>query len=149
MIISIEILPESRIAYFRNIGEYGGTQNKKLMESFKNWAKLNNIFNNSTILGIPQDDPNNTPKEDCRYDVCIIIDDDFKVIEPAKSGTFSGGKYAVFLLDHTKEAVSEFWNSVFTEIEKNDLSIKKQPIIERYTSQMIDKDLCEILVPIN
>ena len=57
MIISIEILPESRIAYFRNVGEYGGTQNKELMESFKKWAKLNGVFDNSTILGIPQDNP--------------------------------------------------------------------------------------------
>ncbi|CAI8783147.1 hypothetical protein EMIT0133MI5_20112 [Bacillus velezensis] len=30
--ITIEELPESKIAYFRNIGEYGGKQNKELME---------------------------------------------------------------------------------------------------------------------
>ncbi len=67
---------------------------------------------------------------------------------PARVGEFSGGKYAVFLLDHTKEAVSEFWSNIFSEIERNNLSIREQPIIERYTSQMIDNHLCEILVPI-
>ncbi|WP_397538708.1 GyrI-like domain-containing protein [Rummeliibacillus pycnus] len=148
MKISIEELPESRIAYFRNHGEYSEKQNKELMESFKNWAQLNGVFDNSTILGIPQDNPEVTPKEECRYDVCVVIDKDFNIEEPAQVGKFYGGKYAVFLLDHTKEAISEFWSNIFFEIEKNNLSIREQPIIERYTSQMIDNHLCEILVPI-
>ena len=64
-------------------------------------------------------------------------------------GEFPGGKYTVFLLDHTKEAIGEFWSNIFSEIERNNLSIREQPIIERYTSQMIDHHLCEILVPIH
>ncbi|TCZ74024.1 transcriptional regulator [Paenibacillus albiflavus] len=148
MKITIEELAESRIAYFRNVREYGEKQNKELMESFKKWAQLNGIFDNSTILGIPQDNPEVTPKEECRYDVCIVINKDFNVAKPAHVGQFTGGKYAVFVLDHTKEAVSEFWGNIFSEIEKNNLLIREQPIIERYTSQMIDNHLCEILVPI-
>lgn len=148
MKITIEKVPESRIAYFRNVGEYGEKQNKKLMENFKKWAKLNGVFDNSIILGIPQDNPEITPKEECRYDVCVVINKDFNVKKPAHIGKFSGGKYAVFLLDHTKEAVSEFWGNIFSEIERNNLLIREQPIIERYTSQMIDNHLCEILVPI-
>lgn len=146
--MTIEELPESRIAYFRNVGEYGGKQNQELMESFKKWAQLNGIFNNSTILGIPQDNPEIIPKEECCYDICIIVNNHFKVKEPALLGKFTGGKYAVFLLDHTKEAINKFWDSIFSEIEKSDLSLREEPIIERYTPQMIDKHLCEILVPI-
>jgi len=148
MKITIEELPESRIAYFRNVGEYGEKQNKELMESFKKWVKLNGVFDSSPILGIPQDNPEVTPKGECRYDVCVIINKGFNVVEPAQVGHFSGGKYAVFLLDHTKEAVSEFWGNVFSEIAKNNLTIREQPIIERYMPQMIDNHLCEILVPI-
>ncbi|CAF1773591.1 GyrI-like domain-containing protein [Bacillus subtilis subsp. subtilis] len=148
MKITIEELPESRIAYFRNVGEYGGKQNKELMESFKKWAQVNGVFHNSVILGIPQDNPSITPKEECRYDVCVVINKDFNVPQPAQVSKLPGGKYAVFLLDHTKEAVSEFWGIIFSEIEKNSLTIREEPIIERYTSQMIDNHLCEILVPI-
>ena len=148
MKITIEEIPESRIAYFRSVGEYGEKQNKELMESFKKWAQLNGLFDNSTILGVPQDNPQVTPKEECRYDVCVVIDKDFNVAKPAQVGKFPGGKYAVFMLDHTKEAVSEFWGSVFSEIGRNNLSIRKEPIVERYTSKMIDNHLCEILVPI-
>lgn len=141
MKITIEELPELRIAYFRNVGEYGGKQNKELMESFKKWAQLNGVFHNSVILGIPQDDPSITPKEECRYDVGVVLNEDFNVLQPAQVGKLPGGKYAVFLLDHTKEAVSD-------EIEKNSLTMRGEPIIERYTSQMIDNHLCEVLVPI-
>lgn len=148
MNITIEEIPKSRIAYFRNVGEYGEKQNKELMESFKKWAKLNGLFDNSIILGIPQDNPEITPKEECRYDVCIVIENNFKVAKPAQAGEFSGGKYAVFLLDHTKEAVSEFWGIIISEIERHNLSLRQQPIIERYNSQMIENHLCEILVPI-
>lgn len=112
MKITIEELPESRIAYFRNVGEYGGKQNKKLMESFKKWAKLNGVFHNSIILGIPQDNPSITPKEECRYDVCVVVNKDFNVPQPAQVGKLPRGKYAVFLLDHTKKAVSEFWGII-------------------------------------
>ena len=118
------------------------------MESFKNWAQLNGLLDHSAILGIPQDHPHRTPKEKCRYDVCVVVKQDFHVPEPARIGTFSGGKYAVFLLDHAEEAVSGFWNTVFSEIEKNNLSIREQPIIERYTLQKMNHHLCEILIPI-
>ncbi|WP_107839153.1 AraC family transcriptional regulator [Metasolibacillus meyeri] len=148
MNITIEELPASRIAYFRSVGEYGGEKNKELMEAFKEWTKLHAVFEQSTILGMPQDNPAITAKEDCRYDVCMMISEGFIVTPPAQVGRFSGGKYAVFLLDHTKEAVSEFWRNVFFEIERNHLFIREQPIIERYTAQMIDQHLCEILVPI-
>lgn len=148
MKITIEEIPESRIAYFRSVGEYGEKQNQELMESFKKWAQINSVFDNSTILGIPQDNPQVTPKEECRYDVCVVINADFNVTKPAQVGKFNGRKYAVFIQDHTKEAVGEFWGNIFSEIEKNNLSIREQPIVERYTSQMIDNHLCEILVPI-
>lgn len=148
MKITIEELAESKIAYFRNIGEYGVKQNKELMESFKKWTRLNNLFEDSTILGIPQDNPEITPKEKCRYDVGIIVNEEFKVPAPAKVGKFDGGKYAVFKLNHTKEAIGDFWSNIFFEIEKNNLSIREQPIVERYTPQMIENHLCEVLVPI-
>lgn len=150
MQMKIEQLPESRIAYFRNIGEYGTKSNKQMMESFKKWAIASGVLDDqSTIYGIPQDNPEITAKEECRYDICVVISEDFKVERPAYAGLLSGGKYAVFLLDHTKEAVSEFWGNIYAEIAKNHLSIRQEPIIERYTLQMIDNHLCEILVPIN
>ncbi|MEC3841657.1 GyrI-like domain-containing protein [Bacillus amyloliquefaciens] len=121
---------------------------KKQVEKHFNTHYLSGERGESVILGIPEDHPHRTPKEKCRYDVCVVVNQDFHVPEPARIGTFFGGKYAVFLLDHTEEAVSGFWNTVYSEIEKNNLSIREQPIIERYTLQKINHHLCEILIPI-
>lgn len=117
MNITIEELPESRIAYFRNIGEYGGKQNKELMESFKNWAQLNGLLDHSVILGIPQDHPNRTPKEKCRYDVCLVINQDH-VPEPARIGTFSGGSTLSSCLTTQKRQSVDFGILFFLRSKK-------------------------------
>jgi DNA gyrase inhibitor GyrI len=76
-------------------------------------GQLNGVFDNSIILGIPLDNPEITPKEECRYDVCVVMNKDFNVERPAHIGGISGGKYADFLLDLTKETVSESWCTIF------------------------------------
>ncbi|HCG4536093.1 TPA: hypothetical protein NJY08_004945 [Salmonella enterica subsp. enterica serovar Typhi str. AG3] len=54
-------------------------------------GKVEWCIDNSTILGIPQDNPEITPKEEGRYDVCVLINKDFNVAKPAHVGKFSGG----------------------------------------------------------
>lgn len=145
---TIETLSPTGLAYFRSLGEYGSAQNKAIMDDAKGWAEMNGFSDHFTILGIPQDDPAVTPSEKCRYDVGILINDERQAVSPAMYGVLEGGQYAVFILDHTKEAVSNFWNQVFQTIEQHQLSVRNEPIIERYTPNMIEQHLCEILVPI-
>lgn len=54
--MQIEKITPKDIVYFRCVGPYGRA-NKKLMVDFKNWVKSNNLFYNSTILGVALDDP--------------------------------------------------------------------------------------------
>ena len=56
---------------------------------------IDSIFDSSTILGIPQDNPQVTPKDECRYDVCVVMNKDFYVAKPAQIGKFTGGKYHI------------------------------------------------------
>ncbi|QTD41909.1 GyrI-like domain-containing protein [Sporosarcina sp. Te-1] len=148
MNLTIEELPNSKIAFFRKVGEYGEVQNKELMESFKRWMQKNGLANHPTIYGIPQDNPELTLKEECRYDVGILVKNEENVAKPAQVGDFAGGKYAVFTLEHTKEAVHSFWETVFSKIEENNLTVSNKPIIERYTAELVHQHLCEILVPV-
>lgn len=71
--MKIEYLKSTKVVYFRRVGIYG-TENKLLMQSFKKWVKAEELFQESTILGIALDNPQNTPAKDCRYDVCLITD---------------------------------------------------------------------------
>jgi len=150
MTYQIEEMPTNRVAYMRRIGTYGA-ENYALMEKLKTWAKTNGLFTKSAvILGIAQDNPKTTPPENCRYDVCIVIQDDF-AIEDAdiNETTMPSGRYAVFTIDHTAEAVQRAWGEIFTQLSAQgqhpDFS---RPVLERYIPAMIEKHLCEICVPV-
>jgi DNA gyrase inhibitor GyrI len=148
--MKIETLPQQKIIFMRRTGEYGA-KNHKLMETFKYWLKTNQLFNeNTVILGIAQDDPTVTTPEHCRYDVgCVVTS--FNTFSEADIhfGKVPSGKYAVFTLAHTAEAMNEAWQNIPEDIEKTDYQIDYcRPIIERYAIQMVDKHLCEICVPV-
>lgn len=79
MDIMIENMPAYRIAYIRRIGPYG-KNNVETMEELKRWAKNNDLLNDeSIIIGIVQDNPETTKPENCRYDTCVVVSNDYSV----------------------------------------------------------------------
>jgi DNA gyrase inhibitor GyrI len=150
MDIVIEKIPAYGIAYIRHIGPYG-INNEKTMEELKKWAKLNHLFNDeSIILGIAQDNPETTKPENCRYDTCIVVSEDYSVTDSyVRKGNIVGGKYAVFKINHTAEAVQKGWIDIFPELFKQGYKFDEtRLIIERYIVQMVNTHHCEICVPI-
>lgn len=141
----IEKFDNITIGYMRRTGNYG-YKNKLLMESFKNYLKEHGLFNNSTtILGIALDNPKAVDPESLRYDVGFIINEPVDISLPTR--TIDSGKYAVFELPHTSEAISNFWKN----ISKTTISFQidyNKPIIERYYAKKIYKHLCEICIPL-
>lgn len=151
MEINVEKIPAYRIAYIRQVGPYG-TGNVQTMEKLKNWAKTNNLFNDkSIILGIAQDNPEITKPEECRYDVCIVVSNDYQVNEEyINLGNIIGGDYAVFKISHTTEAVQKAWTEIFPELIKQGYKFDEtRPILERYIVEMVNNHYCEICVPIH
>lgn len=121
------------------------------MEQLKNWARSNNLFNDeSIILGIAQDNPSITKPENCRYDVCFVISNDYSVDDNyINKGNIDGGKYAVFKINHTEEAVKKAWVEIFPELLKHCYQFdEKRPIIERYKTKIVKNHYCEICVPV-
>ena len=150
MTYQIEEMPKSRIAYMRRVGPYG-VGNYILMKKFKEWAKANGLFTESAvILGISQDNPATTPPENCRYDVCIVVSEQFTTTDTdVNEAKLPGGRYAVFTIDHTAEAIQKAWGEIFSQLSAQDKQPDvSRPIIERYIPAMINKHLCEICVPI-
>ena len=150
MTYQIEEMSKSRIAYMRRVGPYGAG-NYALMKKFKEWAKANGLFTASAvILGISQDNPAATPPESCRYDVGIVVSEDFTTTDAdVNVSELPGGRYAVFTIDHTAEAIQKAWGEIFVQLsaqgQQPDVS---RPILERYIPAMIEKHLCEICVPV-
>lgn len=150
MTYQIEEMTKNHIAYMRRVGPYGAG-NYALMKKFKEWAKANSLFTESAIiLGISQDNPATTPPESCRYDVCIVVSENFAATDAnVNKAELPGGRYAVFTINHTEEAVQKAWGEIFSELQAQgqqpDVS---RPMLERYIPAMIDKYLCEICVPV-
>ncbi len=150
MDVNIEMIPSYKIAYIRRKGPYG-SDNVPIMEQLKNWAIEKNLLcEASIILGIAQDNPEFTAPKDCRYDVGLVVLDKFKVDNNyINFGEIIPGKYCVFKINHTAEAMKKAWLDMFSELSKRSYEIdNKRPIIERYSMKLINKHCCEICVPI-
>jgi len=150
MDINIEMIPSYKIAYIRKTGSYG-SENTQIMEQLKSWGKKKDLFNENTIiLGIVQDNPKFTEPKDCRYDACLIISDEFKVDnDHINFGRTIGGKYCVFKISHTVDAMQKAWMEIFSELSKRNYEFDDtRPILERYAMPMINEHCCEICVPI-
>ncbi|UQZ35610.1 DNA gyrase inhibitor [Paenibacillus sp. PK3_47] len=148
MNIKIETLPKTRIAYVRQTGPYG-PGNIQAMNKLKQWAGERQLLTESAILfGIPQDHPEMTPPEQCRYDACIVIPDDYGVDSSIPESEFSGGEYLVCKIRHTAEDVQKAWAEMIPAVQSRGYRIANKPIIERYTGEMILSEMCELCVPV-
>ena len=149
--MTIEMIPECEIGYFRKIGSYG-IGNVETMEKLKTWARVNGLLNDeSIILGIPQDNPATTKPEACRYDAGLIVSYDQLIKhDDIQRGKITAGEYAVFEIDHTAEAMEKAWQELFAEISRHGYQIdNSKPVMERYACRMVENHKCEICVPIS
>jgi len=144
---TIEKIPPQPILYMRRTGVYGA-DNFKLMIALKEWASLKDLFIDSIIYGIAHDDEQ-TPPEKCRYDVALVTNSLHLAGGRVKQGEIPAGKYAVFIIEHTAEAVQNFWASIVLTLQIEQLEWDNtKPILERYKYDLVEDGLCEFCVPI-
>lgn len=143
----IEQLPIQPIIYMRRVGAYG-SENYKLMAALKEWADRKGLLKDGIIYGIAHDN-HNTPPEKCRYDVCLVATNDCLVDESVQRGEIPEGKYAVFTIPHTAEAVQEFWASIMQLLQEKGLPINvTKPVLERYKYKLLEDGKCEFCIPL-
>ncbi len=150
MKMKIETIPSYPIAYIRQTGSYG-EKNTRTMEQLKHWAKANNLFGSKAVIfGIAQNNPQTTPPEDCRYDACIVLEEEpVAKDDTMQYGEIAGGRYAVYTVVHTAEAVRNAWAEIFHALADNGcIPDETRPVIERYVLELVEQHLCEICVPI-
>ncbi|WP_249778521.1 GyrI-like domain-containing protein [Lentilactobacillus dabitei] len=145
--VNIEHMTETKVVYFRRIGAYG-VENRKLMDSFKQWIKSERLFQESTILGIALDNPQNVSSVNCRYDTCLITDRGHFKNDRIKQRVLTAGNYAVFQIAHIETAINEFYQKMERIICEERFSTINKPIIERYQQKLVKMGYCEILIPV-
>lgn len=132
------------IQYLRRKGAYG-VENMKLMETLKNYLYEQQKMDEETvILGIALDNPNEVEVENLRYDVGIIAEEKLSGLETRK---IDSGTYAVFEVEHTQKGVQDFWQMLPNVMTKLHVDGTK-PIIERYALAKIRQHKCEFCVPL-
>ena len=86
-------LPPVTLAYLRHTGPFGPALGAFWRDVFNPWRAAHGLMNRTTY-GIAQDDPSTTPPEQCRYDACLEVADDYVAPAPAAVTRFPGGRFA-------------------------------------------------------
>ncbi|WP_028544336.1 AraC family transcriptional regulator [Paenibacillus taiwanensis] len=147
MKFKIETLPNYRIAYMRGVGPYGPA-NIEVMENLKLWATEKNLLNSAILLAIPQDNPETTLPDNCRFDACIVISKDYQVDESICEGELPSGHYLIYEVKHTAQDIQQAYADIFPSLQRNGYKMDNKPILERYIGDMFTNPYCEICVPI-
>jgi DNA gyrase inhibitor GyrI len=147
----IAFIPATEVFYMRRVGQYGA-ENYALMERMKLWAAERGLLTEDAVIyAIALDNPQSVEPEKCRYDVCLQTTeaDSIMADDQVSRRTLSGGKYAIFKIEHTAKAVADFWTSFPTDMAKSEYKMDfSRPIMERYSVAMVKHGCCEMCVPI-
>ena len=148
--MNVITLPRCSIAYLRRTGAYGA-ENRAVMERLLALADQAGLLGPETaILSIAWDDPAHTPSEVCRYDACLVLQEG-QTLSGAdiRYGSLPGGKYAVFPIPHTEQAVSDAWHSIDRLLrEYSCMADPDRPVMERYTPADVQNGICAFCIPI-
>lgn len=147
--INEKTIPSYSVVYMRRTGAYGDA-NRELMNTFKQWLVEKRLYHSqTTIWAIPLDDPCVTESSLCRYDVCASISTNEDFGEEILKREIQGGKYLVFLIEHTTASITAAWQKCFDEtIRENRILDPNRPVMECYRKELVDRHLCELYVPI-
>ena len=95
------------------------------MEKLKKWAKEKKLLE----FAIPQDNPETTHPDHCRFDACIVIPNDYQVDNLVFEGELSGGKYLIYEVKHIAEDIQKAYSDIFQSLQKNGYKVDKKPIM--------------------
>ena len=112
--------PPIRVAYVRNIGQYGANSGiREAMQSVAKWAKTRRLWTESTrIIGVSWDFSSITPKTLCRYDACIPIPDHYSDTSDISVQTLPGGIYATMRVSiKTAQEIFLLWKLLYLTLD--------------------------------
>ena len=137
MEIKIKNLDPKEVAYISFVGNYINNPQifKDLFCKLGAWAGPKNIIDKNTVfLASYQDDPNVTPPDELKLEICMSIPKNTEVDGKIKKQNLPGGKYAVLHAElKSSEEYGPAWNDVVEWTKKNNLKIDmSRPSYEIY-----------------
>jgi len=94
MRIDVTTVEPRRVAYMRHVGPYTGVY-RVWLDFTTRLMKDGLPRKDSLFIGVPMDNPKDTPSEKLRYDACVTVDEKYVPTRPVRVRTIAGGEYVV------------------------------------------------------
>ena len=143
MDVEIKTLPDTRVAYLRYVGPYGGSGIPAAWQRFAAWcAEAGLMQPRRRMFGVCLDDPTITPPEKCRYDCAVEIGVDF--VPGGQMGTevgietVAGGRYACARFSGVAAEVRDAWTGLVAGwLPKSRYQPDDRPALEIYEPDFV------------
>ena len=123
----------SKLAYVRVTGPYGEGYEEATGKLYQ-WAGTKGLHESQCIF-IYHDNPEITPAEKCRTDVCLLVPDETCVEGGIELQDFVGGRYGVMRKTITESVqYSTAWDEIMTDMINSGLEPDHRPCFEWYHS---------------
>ena len=141
------------VAYLRHVGPYGVPLSQFWQKTVYPWMATNGLLERQRY-GVSHDDPSITAPEQCRYDACVEVPEDFVPAGDALKTTIPGGKYAVHHFKGTVAEIGDAWMSMLRDwLPSSGFQLDARPFFEFYpegssydpATGVFD---CEICIPV-
>jgi len=138
--IKIEQLEDKNVALVSFVGNYIGNSEvfKGLFEKLCGWAGPKGLLTPQVeFLAAYQDDPNTTPPEELKLEICMVVPEDTEVEGEIQKKTLPGGKYITMEAElNGPEEYGPAWNKVVEWMkEKNEEIDMSRPSYELYLNE--------------
>lgn len=122
-----------KLAYIRVNGPYGQGYEEASGRLYQ-WAGMKGLAGNTCIF-IYHDNPEITPDDKCRTDVCLMVPEDTQVPAGIELQEFSGGQYAVMRQEITQHnQYSKAWDELMGKVVESGIESDDRPCFELYHS---------------
>ena len=92
--IEVTTLEPQRVAYMRHVGPYE-TAHRAWIDFTRRLEKDGLPRKDSWLIGVPMDNPQDTPPEKLRFDTCVTVDEQYVPTKPVRVRTIAGGDFVV------------------------------------------------------
>ncbi|WP_375750447.1 GyrI-like domain-containing protein [Vibrio sp. HN007] len=131
------------LAYIRVTGPYGENYEPAVGKLYQ-WATAEGVAD-ATCIFIYHDNPEVTPADKCRTDICLMLSDDVKVYGDVELQEFPGGEYGTMRTTITdKSQYAEAWNEHISQIVELELEMDERPCFELYHSYDKETDTSDV-----
>lgn len=145
-------LPECKVAYVRKVGPYSRETCEPAFGELMQWAIPRKLVGPGTVLSIYWDNPDVTAPENCRFDACVVIPDNFTPEAQIQIQAISGGPYGVCHFELRPEKMQQAWEDAFLWLCNSGFETSDKPCYERYHNNAAEhpegKWIFDICIPL-